>query len=594
MKITPKTMLASLPVYAGLLASEHKVKLIIDSHVHTASTNGKIITLPSLPVPADANDVSGLQDLATLAYGFVTHEVGHIHGTRFDVDDEVVDFGLLNAIEDPRQELNMIAAYPGTRIMMNDLSELMIRKNMGQAVTPTQSPRDQVAMTVHAWLRDVIREEPWYQPIAEQGMAILQESLGSSIVISLRALLAEHGTTMASTNDAIDLANAIDAMMKAEAEKDQQSQSSSDSSDVGDGGDAQADSDTGDAADPSNASDAGKGAPQNGAGAQADASDPTAPQGSDQSGGEPSDGHDQGQQGGRSQAQKDALAQAAAQSSNFVDRGKAVTGMILDQTIAVEQACHGNVRYVQSTDAVEITQIYGSQGGPLDVDEATLTSVALRQRMRVLLEATARAKTRIRDRGRQLSTRHLPRLAFADGRVFLHSTETKGVNTAVMLVLDSSGSMRGDKQSIANNACYATALACESFRDVKLGAISFPGNAVMKHFDTPLPQCEKAFAVQSGGSTPMAESIMASTLLMIHRRETRKLLIVMSDGQADDVIAARDAIAVARSRGIEVLGIGIQDASIRELLPERHEIIQRLEELQPRLIAVLQRELLAA
>lgn len=573
MKPSPKVLLGSLPVYAGLLASQHKVDLTIDANAHTASTNGKRITLPSLPIPADRNDVEGLQDLATLAYGYVTHEVGHIRDTRFDVADEVVDFGMLNAIEDPRQELSLIASYPGTRTMMNDLSQLMIRKNMGQAVLPEQSPRDQVAMTVHAWLRDVIRGEPWYQPIAEQGMAILQESLGEAVVIALRALLAEHGTTMTSTDDAIDLANAIDAMLKAEAEKDQQPEPTPD--------DGDADSDSGTSPD-----------------STGDAGDPNSPQGDTGSGGAGEEAHqdasDQTSPGGRSQAQKDALSQAATQASAFADRGAVVSDQMTSQMQSVEAACGHNVVYVSETDDCSVTPIRGRQGGPLNVDQATLTSVGLRQRMRVLLEATTRAKTRIRDRGRHLSDRHLSRLAFADARVFKHSTETKGIDTAVMLVLDSSGSMRDVKQAIANNACYATALACDSVRGVKLGAMTFPGNALMKHFDQPLRQCQPAFAVPAGGTTPMTEAIMASVVMMSQRREDRKILIVMSDGEANNVMSARAAVAVARNHGIEVIGIGICDNHIRNVIPERYEIIQRVDELQQRLIALLQAELLAA
>lgn len=598
MDISPKVLLGSLPVYAGLLASQHQVDLRIDAHAHTTSTNGRTITLPALPIPDKASDVAGLQDLATLAYGYVTHEVGHIQDSRFDVALEAVDFGMLNAIEDPRQELSLIASYPGTRIMLNDLSLLMIRKDMGQAVNAALAPRDQVALTVHAWLRAEIREEPWYQPIAEQGMAILRESLGEAVVIGLHALLAEHGTTMSSTEDAVDLANAIDAMLKAEAEKDQapeSTQGNSDASDAGNGNRSQSDPASGDGSD----TDSGNGTPQDSASnGSADAGDPNAPQGATGSGSAdanaPQDASPQPSPGGRSQAQKDALSQAAAQASSFADRGAAVTQQIASQSTAVDKACGGNVRYVLSTDNCAVTPVYAASGGPLDVDQATMTSVALRQRMRVLLEATARANTRIRDRGRQLSNRHLPRLAFADARVFKHSTETKGLNTAVMLVLDSSGSMRGHKQEVANNACYATALACESFRDVKLGAIAFPDNALMKHFDTPLQRSQPAFAMASGGSTPMADALMASVVMMSQRREDRKLLIVMSDGEADDVMSARDAVAVARSRGIEVIGIGICDHHIRDVIPERYEIIQNLDELQERLIGLLQAELLAA
>ncbi|MBK9497591.1 MAG: VWA domain-containing protein [Xanthomonadales bacterium] len=81
---------------------------------------------------------------------------------------------------------------------------------------------------------------------------------------------------------------------------------------------------------------------------------------------------------------------------------------------------------------------------------------------------------------------------------------------------------------------------------------------------------------------------MASVVMMSQRREDRKLLIVMSDGEADDVMSARDAVAVARSRGIEVIGVGICDHHIMDVIPERYEIIQNLDELQERLIGLLQ------
>jgi hypothetical protein len=69
------------------------------------------------------------------------------------------------------------------------------------------------------------------------------------------------------------------------------------------------------------------------------------------------------------------------------------------------------------------------------------------------------------------------------------------------------------------------------------------------------------------GSTPAAGAWKRSIGSLMLRKELRKVLVVMTDGGADDMAAAAGVLNVARTLGIEVYGVGINDTAITSLFP---------------------------
>jgi cobaltochelatase CobT len=439
------------------------------------------------------------------------------------------------------------------------------------------APADLISFTAHAWLRVMLLDESDYQPIADEGMALIEETLGAGVRTRLLGLLADQGLSMHSTMDAVDLSNAIVDMLKDEQEKaNEPPPSQADSpSDNESQDDSQPDSD-----------------PQDG-----DDADDAGGQG-DQSAGSQDDGAGQDAQGpqGLSDAQKAALAAAISGdgAEGFRDRGDQVLSQIAEASDEVEQS--GLCSYTgmaQITPGGADQGTKPSTGGPLDTGRADRVSASLRQRLNVLLEAKSRAPIKVRDRGQRISGRHLVNLAVQDPRVFEHRGTVRKVDTAVMLIEDVSGSMSGTPIAIANGALYAACKALESHRGIKTAAMAFPGNGIVKGFDQPLGVCTQRFGLRAGGGTPLYEAVLAAARQLMLRREPRKLIVVLTDGEPDDSISAGAVLDALPGLGIEAHGIGICHDGVRDLFASC-DVIDDLEALPGALIGLLQRQLLAA
>ncbi len=79
---------------------------------------------------------------------------------------------------------------------------------------------------------------------------------------------------------------------------------------------------------------------------------------------------------------------------------------------------------------------------------------------------------------------------------------------------------------------------------------------------------------------------------MLHLKERRKIILVITDGMPDNQLAANNAIGVAQELGFEVYGLGIRDEHITHLLPHTCRVVNDLSDLVPSMFAMLQAALL--
>lgn len=71
------------------------------------------------------------------------------------------------------------------------------------------------------------------------------------------------------------------------------------------------------------------------------------------------------------------------------------------------------------------------------------------------------------------------------------------------------------------------------------------------------PRLERLTA---GGSTPLAQAIIAECQVLLQRNERRKVITVLTDGKPDDGHQVIAVIRWAAKQGIEVVGIGFSEA----------------------------------
>ena len=104
--------------------------------------------------------------------------------------------------------------------------------------------------------------------------------------------------------------------------------------------------------------------------------------------------------------------------------------------------------------------------------ESMAASRALRTRLQALMQARTLRRT-VPGRYGRLDGRLLHRLSVRNPEIFLRREEVPGVNTAVHVLMDISGSMRG-RMKLASSACYAVASALSGIPGINVGVTVFP------------------------------------------------------------------------------------------------------------------------
>jgi len=229
-----------------------------------------------------------------------------------------------------------------------------------------------------------------------------------------------------------------------------------------------------------------------------------------------------------------------------------------------------------------------------------------------------------------LSPRTLHRLCMDRPRldVFRTTATVQGRSTAVSILLDASGSMTTKKMDVARDALH---VLLDALSDLKVAteALTFTtGNefdlfragqlmgeeptvlrerysrfanleiGVVKQFEEPVKQgLRRLPGIRGTGLTPLGEAMHVAARRLHPRPETRKILLVLTDGRAGcescDDAAVRHAQIMAKrigKAGIELIGVGIMDESLRAIVTDTI-VVHQLEELPPQLCKLLGRTL---
>ena len=227
-------------------------------------------------------------------------------------------------------------------------------------------------------------------------------------------------------------------------------------------------------------------------------------------------------------------------------------------------------------------------------EQALQVSAGLRARLQGMLQAQIRQEVGMGRRGR-LCPAKLYRLQIGNPLLFRKVEEKGGLNTAVHILMDVSGSMRGQAIIMARQACFALAKGMAEIKGLNVAVTAFPAlesedsvYPVMQHGARAVPYPN----IDTYGSTPLAAALWWVVQAMLTLKENRKLILLLTDGQPDNLSTAEFAVKSAQKAGFEVYGIGIREPSITKLLPHTSRCIQALSELTPTVFSVLQSALL--
>ena len=606
-------LVGALPIIAKALGRRLGVNVVIGARSQ-AGTDGQTIDLPPL---------------AVLANGFIDHEAAHVRYTDFTVAKPAGLAGLLtNLLEDIRVERALGAAYPGSRRNLAALVDHL--ESQEPAVPPPDAP---VLRQVLGALLYLLRARLLGQTALAAGAAALEARLDARLpegaVVQLLALAFEvrHATSTAAV---IALAERIVAMLHEEAQPPPPDDPVGTGRSAGSGdpggrppslagdpagsppasSDASIDRPPSLAGDPAGNPPAASGAPTH-AGPSAPAGDPAgnppAPSGAPTGGSSPA----AGEPAEAGPADSPAAGAAGAGSPNarhaalvaLLAAGE--TDAVAGLDVGARAGARLNALAAGHPEARTGLAEYGVAPPNLDpaaaVARARAATALLRRRLGVLVQAQRDEDAWRARRGRRLDPASLYRPSAGQPVRFVRRAARDAPETAVGLLLDRSSSMRG-AMALASQAVLATALALNELSGVACWVAAFPGAASdrvvpLVGFAERARRVAGRFDLGAVGGTPLATALWRAGYELSQRPEPRRLLVVATDGEPDDVGAAQQIIGRCRAGGIEVIGLGLGQhlAAVQAVFGARDATaITALAELAPALFALLERRLTSA
>lgn len=587
--IQNRDVLNCLPLLASVLGKRYGVEVHIGGQI--AGTDGRTIYLPSLPLDSD-------DELLTRVRGFIDHESAHIRFTDFETfernaENPVLKY-IVNAIEDWRVEKDMSGVFPGCRGNLNKLIPYLISE-------PYQTPKRPGMAILHAILRTVRR---WDVPTINLSECLkFVEGHFPGLWPQIQDVLDKVQSQCFSTQDAVTFSREIMAIMQrycnantntseSEADtpapgigsKDDQQSSDADRRDGENGTES-----TGpfQARNESSSGSSDQGTVEKLAGDEKEDQTPSCPvEGASET--PVSKMSCQDPLGAAKITEKTASEVKELLKSAAADLPK-TTGEYLQNAL---QKIGGNIPRNGALEVAKIEWKETSELSPEKMAEAGRTTTALRTRLQNLLQASTLQRSRPAQRGR-LNSSGLYKMMIQDPKIFLDRENKKSIDTAIHILLDSSGSM-SDRIQLAGRACYAVGKALEAVRGISVGISVFPSNKKGGIYPI-VPQGKKVhnrFKMSAVGVTPLSEALWWTMQTMMFLPQTRKLILIITDGEPSNPDSTTFAIDKAQKIGFELYGIGIKSDNICKFLPNNSIAIQEMGDLPASMFTILQKALL--
>lgn len=302
-----------------------------------------------------------------------------------------------------------------------------------------------------------------------------------------------------------------------------------------------------------------------------------------------------GQQGEPRMPDPGEVAQTLADLVNAdeAEEGKDISERIaegLSQSLAEAQLT-GNGQFSAAPDVHDLTGILGAPGS---IQEVRTQSTAIRARLDEYVAVQTRARRSTSRAGQHLARDAGLRLALRDYRVYdVVKSQARKVDTAFMLMVDCSISMRGLSMQVARQSALALAVALEQIAGVQLAVSAFGGPfgtvTRVKRFGEDLRRTAGRFnQLDASGSTPMAEGLLVAHTDLLGIEAERRIAVIVTDGEPNDANATAQVTALGEKLGIEHLGIGIGAGAQPARFFKLSRNIQDVSELPSALIGMVQ------
>jgi cobalamin biosynthesis protein CobT len=235
------------------------------------------------------------------------------------------------------------------------------------------------------------------------------------------------------------------------------------------------------------------------------------------------------------------------------------------------------------------------------------------QQVRKLIQIRARVQTEYGVKKGKLDQSRLSRICFdAPGfseRVFKRKIENKTLDAAISVLVDTSGSMSGEKFL---NAYGATGLVSEvcSTLGIPLEILGFTDNSgplmfIHKAFSDLKRHKEDLLLTFARSSkfmndNPDGENILWAHDRLLRRKEKKRLLIVMSDGypassyggSGIERFTKKVIEEIENSKEIDIYGLGLLSDSVKHYY-RAHSVVNSSEEIPSKLLTLIEQRILS-
>lgn len=592
--------------YARMLASKCGVKVQIGGN--TAMTDGNTVWVPALL------EVTNPMLVKVMYVGYIVHEVAHIRFTDFTVFRQAPSFKrpFLNILEDVAIEKAMGEWLPGCR---QSLKELIIKlretERFGDPAGLTSLNGMLQAHCLYG-LRTRILGHQVLADYAEYAAQALNQTLPSGMLSKIDAILDDLPATK-TTADRMAIVDRLFELLgdmndEIEATEQSQPESSDDSSDSDEappsgggqedsgeaGQDQQRESTDSDAnADEAGQVDAKDDSPD------ADSSTPAGSKaepepGTGEENAEPTPEQCSDEGVGKCDAADKTMAEIMKPDTSFGSE----LGDLAKEGLEAEV-----VEVFDSRSAFDFASIARATSAQAKeaVHRVKSVSNGLAFRLRSLVESQTYCRKSLKQEGARIDRPSIHRCVTGDMRVFRHEKRSTGVNTAIYLLIDTSGSM-SDRIEIARDTLLALTLALEQTQGVQVGAARYPHvvlDADRGEYSQGVeelvalgervgPRSGVIESMTTAGGTPTAQALVFADAELAKAKADRKICFVLTDGEPDDPGALRQVLKGMQS---EVIAIGIQTTSVGFYF-DKHCTVNQLDELPTQTFKQLQQVLL--
>ena len=223
--------------------------------------------------------------------------------------------------------------------------------------------------------------------------------------------------------------------------------------------------------------------------------------------------------------------------------------------------------------------------------EAMLITAKLSAQLKALLQTYVMNRGGAFRRG-HLDSNRLARLAVNDQRIFQQRVQQRGFDTEIVILMDMSGSMSGqDKDVISSEALYAVTHALRGVKGIRVAVYGFSHNDFIsiKEFNQP---AHENMRLDCAGGTYAGEATMLALSKFSWREGTRRIFIAMTDGDTYNPNLFDIALKRARKAGVEVVGVGICDTSMKQYVSKDEYVpVNNIKEFPAKLFAILRGKL---